>query len=111
MEVLKEAEKDLAGPNKKYDICMSISIYIYIYSCLLHSCNCIYNYMYMYNYIFIIISVTIYINIFMYNYSNRLSNQKQSGFESRKPLDQGMPYPPIDSFQSADFPYISKARI
>ena len=40
----------------------------------------------------------------MYNYSNRLSNQKQSGFESRKPLDQGMPYPPIDSFQSAHFP-------
>jgi hypothetical protein len=65
MEVLKEAEKDLAGPNKKYDMYVYLYLYLYIYSCLLHSCNCIYNYMYMYNYIFIIISVTIYIFIYV----------------------------------------------
>ena len=31
MEVLKEAEKDLAGPNKKYDMYVYLYLYLYIY--------------------------------------------------------------------------------
>jgi hypothetical protein len=57
MEVLKEAEKDLAGPNKKYDMYVYLYLYLYIYIVVF--------YIHATVYITICICITIYSSLFL----------------------------------------------
>lgn len=62
----------------------------------------------MYNYIFMIIYVTIYLCITI---ETDLAIRSNLVLKAESHWTKvGMPYPPIDSFQSADF-HISKAQI